>query len=412
MSTIRVLTALFLIASFAFAEEPKKADEPAFAQEVAAIRKAVEKKTNAIYVEVEKAHEAAKTDAEREAILKKASEEAEKLYAPARETAIKILRPHATEAAAAPGLAWLANFRSDRGLTNEAIGLLLKHHVGHSALTELVRNMRGTVHGWVEPTLREMLASERVPATEKPRLKLYLAVHLRTKAESAQNLIDAKADPALGKELQLDQYLQVYGQEEVAQMQLLKPAQMETEALAMLEELLAKHADVKLNPQLTIGDIARGTIFEIKNLSVGKTAPDIVGEDLAGVKFKLSDYRGKVVMLSFWATWCGPCMGMVPHERELVKQYTGRPFVLIGVNGDPDKAEIKPIIEKQNITWRSFWCGKDGPGGEIPKAWNVTGWPTVYVIDHAGIIRSKTAIGKALDTRIEKCVKAAEAAKP
>ena len=51
-------------------------------------------------------------------------------------------------------------------------------------------------------------------------------------------------------------------------------------------------------------------------------------------------------MLSFWASWCGPCMGLIPHERELVEQFKGRPFALIGVNGDPDKKELKPVLEK------------------------------------------------------------------
>ncbi len=55
------------------------------------------------------------------------------------------------------------------------------------------------------------------------------------------------------------------------------------------------------------------------NLVVGKPAPEIEGADMDGKPFKLSDYKGKVVVLVFWGTWCGPCMAQVPHERELVQ---------------------------------------------------------------------------------------------
>src|SRR6478672_11619558 len=97
---------------------------------------------------------------------------------------------------------------------------------------------------------------------------------------------------------------------------------------------------------------------------------------------KLSDYRGKVVVLTFWATWCGPCMQMVPHERELVRRMEGKSFVLLGVNGDEDKERLRRQSKEQQIHWRSFYDG--GPGGPISRSWNVKGWPAVFVLDRAG----------------------------
>jgi peroxiredoxin len=150
-------------------------------------------------------------------------------------------------------------------------------------------------------------------------------------------------------------------------------------------------------------------LYELRNLRMDMPVPDIEGVDLDGTSFKLSDYRGKVVLLVFWASWCGPCMASVPHEKELVEHFKGRPFVLVGVNGDHKKEDARKAIAKHKIPWRSFWNGKEGPGGLIATTWNVRGWPTMYVIDHKGTIRHKYLHGRRLDEPLEKFVADAEA---
>ncbi len=101
---------------------------------------------------------------------------------------------------------------------------------------------------------------------------------------------------------------------------------------------------------------------------------------------------------------------MYPHERSLVKKYKDRPFALIGVNSDTDLKKLKKRLEEENITWRSFWNGEKGTSGPISTAWNVHGWPTIYVIDAKGIIRYKNVRGESLEHAIETLVKEAEAA--
>jgi thiol-disulfide isomerase/thioredoxin len=139
----------------------------------------------------------------------------------------------------------------------------------------------------------------------------------------------------------------------------------------------------------TLGEKAAPELYELQHLWIGQAAPEIEGEDLDGGKLKLSDYRGKVVLVSFWGSWCGPCMQMIPHERKLAESMTGKPFALVGVNSDVDRLNGKRAAEKEKVTWRSFWCGTNGNDGPIPTAWNVKGWPTVYVIDPKGTIRLK-----------------------
>lgn len=105
---------------------------------------------------------------------------------------------------------------------------------------------------------------------------------------------------------------------------------------------------------------------------------------------------------------------MYPHERSLVKKLADKPFVLIGVNSDKDLKGLKETLEKEQITWRSFWNGEKGTGGPISEAWNVSGWPTLYIIDHKGVIRHKylgnpgdVILDKAIDKLIEEAEKSA-----
>jgi thiol-disulfide isomerase/thioredoxin len=158
---------------------------------------------------------------------------------------------------------------------------------------------------------------------------------------------------------------------------------------------------------------AQRELEEIKTRGLGKPAPEVAGEDLEGKPIRLSGYRGKVVLLSFWATWCAPCMALVPHECALVKQREGKPFVLLGVNGDKDVAQAKKVAAAKGITWRSFKDQRDGEGA-ISKAWNLSGWPTLYLIDHKGIIRMRwvgAPPDAVLDREVDRLIAAAETEK-
>ena len=81
---------------------------------------------------------------------------------------------------------------------------------------------------------------------------------------------------------------------------------------------------------------------------------------------------------------------MYPHERSLVKRLADEPFALIGVNADPTREEALKAVADESLSWRSFWNGPKGPGGPISADWNVSGWPTIYVLDADGVIRYKS----------------------
>jgi thiol-disulfide isomerase/thioredoxin len=117
-------------------------------------------------------------------------------------------------------------------------------------------------------------------------------------------------------------------------------------------------------------------------------APEIVGVDTDGWPMRLSEYRGKVVLLSFWATWCGPCMRLIPHERELAERLDGKLFAIVGVNGDTDEKAPMAAVAAHNITWRSFRNIRTNQPA-IEEEWRVQGWPELYLIDQEGVVRER-----------------------
>jgi peroxiredoxin len=127
----------------------------------------------------------------------------------------------------------------------------------------------------------------------------------------------------------------------------------------------------------------------VDTLTVGKTAPEIMGRDLDGAEFRLSDYRGKVVALIFSGEWCGICRTQYPYERLLLELYKNWPFAILGVDSDADRDSTRKAMTDRGLTYRTWWDGylPDNTGGPIATDWDVTGWPTVYVIDPAGVIR-------------------------
>jgi thiol-disulfide isomerase/thioredoxin len=120
-------------------------------------------------------------------------------------------------------------------------------------------------------------------------------------------------------------------------------------------------------------------------LEVNLRAPDIEGTDAEGKRFKLSDYKGKIIVLDFWGYWCPPCRSMLPHERELVERLQNEPFVFLGVNTDL-RVNFNREKTKDPVTWRNFMDGQRGP---ICQKYKIEAYPTLFLIDANMVIRHK-----------------------
>jgi thiol-disulfide isomerase/thioredoxin len=191
-------------------------------------------------------------------------------------------------------------------------------------------------------------------------------------------------------------------------------SKFKSESIELFREVLARHADIPVTISApyfrdlkNLGEKAGKSLYALEHLSLGATPPNIVGKDLQGRPMNLDDYRGKVVMLSFWFTGCGPCLEMIPQEQKLVEKYKDRPFVLLGVCTDPSVEQAQQTAAEHKMDWPCWFDGQDGP---IAHDWNVLSWPTVYILDKNGIIVAKNLRDEDLNTKIAQIVEANETA--
>lgn len=149
-------------------------------------------------------------------------------------------------------------------------------------------------------------------------------------------------------------------------------------------------------------------------LNAGDAAPETMLETLDGDHIWVSELRGKVVVLDFWATWCGPCIAALPSMKRLAQAHGNqrdrrdRPFVLISISGDSNGARLREFVTNHELGWTQCWDGNS----EAQRAYGVRSIPTYFVIDAAGrIVYVKAGWGRGteqdLGRQVEKALAAA-----
>ena len=154
-----------------------------------------------------------------------------------------------------------------------------------------------------------------------------------------------------------------------------------------LREAIIKSADVRIG-NTSVAEMARDELFRINHLSKGRTAPDIVGTDSGGRPIRLSDFRGKVVMLVFWSSWDPQAAKALELLRKSVADHVDDAFIMLGVNRD-SLPNLRALEADRLVTWRNF----SDPAQSVAKQYRVSSWPYCMVLDQQGAIQYKGAVG-------------------
>lgn len=146
-------------------------------------------------------------------------------------------------------------------------------------------------------------------------------------------------------------------------------------------------------------------------INIGNKAPDLVGKTPDGKTMKLSDVKGKLILLDFWASWCGPCRRENPNVVHAYKEYknkkftNGDGFVIFNVSLDKNADSWKKGIQQDKLDWPYHICDFKGWGSKHAGIYGVRGIPANFLIDENGVIVAKQLRGPALEAALNKYVK-------
>jgi peroxiredoxin len=118
-------------------------------------------------------------------------------------------------------------------------------------------------------------------------------------------------------------------------------------------------------------------------LWTGGPPPALALKDLDGRQHRLADYRGKVVLINFWASWCGPCREEMPSIQELKNKLAGRPFVVLAVNLDEPESRIRKFLTQMKLDFPILL----DPDRNVAKGWNARILPATFIVGPDGRVR-------------------------
>jgi thiol-disulfide isomerase/thioredoxin len=165
-------------------------------------------------------------------------------------------------------------------------------------------------------------------------------------------------------------------------------------ALEAYRELLKRYPDTNLT------EMIEGTVRRLE--AVGKDFP-LQGSLLSGEKIDPEQFKGKVIVLDFWATWCGPCLAELPELKRVYEELHDKGLEVIGVSLDEERAELEAFLEEERLPWPQLYPEKDQPNGwenPLTRKYGISGIPTVFLIGKDGKLVSTSLRGPKLEKKI------------
>ena len=138
------------------------------------------------------------------------------------------------------------------------------------------------------------------------------------------------------------------------------------------------------NPHPEYTETVQAALYKALKLQPGQPAPDFTLYDLDGQPVSLSQFKGQVVLLDFWASWCGPCIGDLPDLRAIKEKAADQPLVFLNLSLDTDEAAWREAVDKHEI--EGVHVRADGWGADVAKSYQVNSLPSYYLVDSQGLI--------------------------
>jgi len=166
----------------------------------------------------------------------------------------------------------------------------------------------------------------------------------------------------------------------------------EATAKRLSKELIAAE-----NAPDEVKDAAKGVLRRLE--AVGQPF-ELTFTAIDGSKVDVQQMKGKVVLIDFWATWCGPCIAELPNVKKTYSKHHPKGFEIVGISLDKDKSALEEFVHENEMTWPQYFDGK-GWGNKIARDFNISAIPSMFLVDKKGVLRD-LSVREDLDEKVAK----------
>ena len=197
-----------------------------------------------------------------------------------------------------------------------------------------------------------------------------------------------------------EEFLAKYASHKLAKEMRQTQMQVAGQAKTPEAETLLKKLAADKDPQ--VADGAKEILARREKMTSLKTKPlELKFKAVDGAEFDVTKLQGKVVLVDFWASWCGPCIAEMPNVVAVYKKLHEKGFEVVGISLDEDKAKMEAAMAKHGLTWTQYFDGK-GWQNTISSGFGIESIPATWLLDKKGMLRETELRGEALGTAVEK----------